>query len=192
MTLKNTLCSVAQQAPASWAIRDIPLFFGGCMPEVACNDPCVHTDRDQAAVGDCKMMMCMLSAGQQAAATLEDKSAEPDAARTVDVPAAGQPIRKNQAAVRERLMPKLAEMEQVHILSRLALQMLLRSVPPPPPPPPPQHPFTAPSPAFPGAAAKVNRANILRPAFTCCIHTLHPMIQVHRYGELIPDDSLLE
>ena len=38
-------------------------------------------------------------------------------ARTMDVPAAGQPIRQNQAAVRERLMPKLAELEQVCLLS---------------------------------------------------------------------------
>ena len=56
-----------------------------------------------------------MSAGhdQRSRGADSSRAEESAAARTVDVPAAGQPIRQNQAAVRERLMPKLAEMEQV-------------------------------------------------------------------------------
>lgn len=50
---------------------------------------------------------------QQGETASSEKAGEGEPVRTVDVPAAGQPIRQNQAAVRERLMPKLAELEQV-------------------------------------------------------------------------------
>lgn len=61
---------------------------------------------------------------QQGETDTSDKAGEGEPVRTVDVPAAGQPIRQNQAAVRERLMPKLAELEQVR---KLHLHDLLHS-----------------------------------------------------------------
>ena len=76
------------------------------LTEATPHTPCAQSSSDVRSAGAGAQQ-------QQGEAASSEKAGGGEPVRTVDVPAAGQPIRQNQAAVRERLMPKLAELEQV-------------------------------------------------------------------------------